>query len=92
MLWLRSQSLRRSPSSLLGLTEGSYEAYCLDEAIWYFGSTIQHELEKAGQKRQKGEAKMEAARKRVLAKRLGEENVPQQYADPALLMMQVTGE
>lgn len=71
---------------MLGLTSGSYEAYCLDQACWYLGITITEELNKAGQKRQKGEAQNEAARKRVLAKFLGEPSGGKKsYADPAAL-------
>lgn len=71
---------------MMGLTLGSYEAYCLDQAVWYLGITITSELEKVGQKRQKGQAAQEGARKRVLAKYLGDEkSMKQQYADPALI-------
>lgn len=69
---------------MMGLTPGSYEAYCLDQAVWYMGTTITEELNKAGQKRQKGEAQMEASRKRVLAKYFGDSSL-QQFADPAAL-------
>jgi hypothetical protein len=73
------------PSQILGLTLGSYEAYCLDQAAWYLGITITAELDKAGRpKKQKGEAQSEAARKRVLAKYFGDApgSAPA-YADPA---------
>lgn len=69
----------------MGLTEGSYEAYCLDQATWYLGSMLSQELEQAGQKRAKGEAANEAARKRVLAKYLGDSGVEKQFADPAAM-------
>ena len=75
------------PSQLLGLTSGSYEAYCLDQAVWYLGISITQELDKVGHKRQKGEAQNEAGRKRVLTKYLG--NSPEAssgtYADPSAL-------
>lgn len=70
------------PSTILGLTEGSYEAYCLDEAVWAFGSKIDSEVEKAGHKRQKGEAAMQAARKRVLDRYLKGPNAKGMYRDP----------
>jgi hypothetical protein len=82
MLWQESQALSVTPSTILGLTQGSYEAYCLDQAIWYFGSTVQSELERAGQKKAKGEAQLINARKRVLAKYLGKDAGAQQYATP----------
>lgn len=68
---------------MLGLTTGSYEAYCLDQAVWYFGSFIDAEVEKAGQKKQKGEAQIMSARKRVLSKFVDAGNTKGQYADPA---------
>lgn len=83
-LWLKAKAFRCLPSHLIGLTAGSYEAYCLDEAVWYLGSIIGNELEQAGQTKSKGAGKMEAARKRVMAKHFGEEKKGQ-YADPALL-------
>lgn len=72
------------------MTPGSYEAYCLDQAVWYVGSTITSELEKAGQgKKSKGQAKAEAARKRVLNKFLGgDTQETKMYADPADFMNQ----
>lgn len=70
----------------MGLTAGSYEAYCLDQATWYLGITITEELNKVGHKKQKGEANNEAARKRVLKKYFGDVSGEPQYADPAALM------
>lgn len=83
-LWLKAKAYHRLPSELLGLTTGSYEAYCLDEAVWYLGSVISNELEQAGQTKSKGAGKTEAARKKVLAKHFGD-GQKGQYADPALL-------
>lgn len=76
------------PSEILGLTRGSYEAWCLDEAVWYFGTVVEGELEKAGQprKKPKGAAQAEAARKRVLNKYFPEEpGAKKQFADPAAM-------
>lgn len=71
---------------MLGLTLGSYEAYCLDQAVWYFGTTVDSELEKAGRgKKSKGQASTEAARKRVLAKYMSsgnEDTKKTKYRDP----------
>ena len=84
MLHQQSQGTRLSPSNILGLTAGSYEAFCLDQAVWYFGTTLQNELEKAGQKKQKGEGRLIAARQRVLDKRLGKEKKGSaEFADPS---------
>jgi hypothetical protein len=70
---------------MMGLTQGSYEAYCFDQAVWYVGTFITSELEKAGHKPQKGEAQVKAARTKVLNKYLESADAPGQYADPALL-------
>lgn len=75
-----------SPSSILGLTPGSYEAYCFDQAVWYLGTTITAEVEKAGHKKQKGEAAMKAARERVLKRYLDGPNAKGLYADPAAML------
>lgn len=83
---MQSQTLGTTPSSVLGLCAGSYEAFCLDQACFYFGMNVQQELDKAGQgKKPKGEAQREAARKRVLNKYLGDPESPGkgQFADPA---------
>lgn len=72
----------------MGLTAGSYEAYCLDQAVWYTGISISNDLDKAGQKRQKGAGKVESARQRVLDKYFGKTQGQQQFADPALLFKQ----
>lgn len=75
----------QAPSQVMGLTQGSYEAFCLDQAVWYMGITITEELNKVGHKRQKGEAANEAGRKRVLAKYLSDSSATPQYADPSAL-------
>lgn len=85
MLAKQAEATFQSPSSIIGLVQGSYEAYCLDQAVWFVGATIQNDLEKAGHKRQKGEANIVAARRRVLAKYMGDANQEKQFADPAAL-------
>lgn len=84
-LYQQSQGLGITPSEILGLTVGSYEAYCLNQAVWYAGVTISADLEKAGQKRQKNEGRMQSARQRVLDKYFGKTETTGQFADPALL-------
>ena len=73
------------PSLILGLTPGSYEAYCLDQAVWYFGSQLTSMVEAAGRtgRKPKGQASAEAAQKRVLTQVLEGYDAPQQFADPA---------
>lgn len=75
----------QTPSSLMGVEQGSYEAYCLDEAVIYFGMTVQNDLEKVGHKPSKEERKAEAARKRYLEKLLSDDEKEKGsgFADPA---------
>lgn len=93
MLWQESQALRVTPSQILGLTLGSYEAYCFDQAVWYFGITVSAEVEKAGQKKQKGEAAMIAARQKVLKRYLdpGAKQAASSYSDPSALFSSSEG-
>jgi hypothetical protein len=58
----------------------------LDEAVYFFGSHLEHELQKAEEKPKKKGAK-EAARKRVLMLYLGKDSDKKSgFADPAQLM------
>jgi hypothetical protein len=84
VLWRKSQALGLQPSEALGLTRGSYEAYCLDEAVWYLGTTIEAELNEAENgKPSKGQRKAEDARKRVLEKHFGKTpEAKRKFADP----------
>ena len=74
---------------MMGLEMGSFEAFCFDEAIWYLGTTIDGELEQAGHKPSKDEAKFKAARDKVLAKFFGAttqiKRTPGRFADPAVM-------
>lgn len=85
LLYLQSRDQATLPSILFGLTPGSYEAYCFDQAVWYFGSQVSHRVEKAGRKPAKGEQQAHAAQERELKKILGGDNAKQVFADPALL-------
>lgn len=71
------------PSELLAIDD-EYVAYCLDQAVGYFGRTLEAELEKAGSDA-KNEQEAEWKRKRILSDFLGEDKKPQrgQFADPA---------
>lgn len=73
------------PSELLAIDD-EYVAYCLDQAVGYFGRTLDAELEKAGSDA-KNEDEAEYKRKRVLDAFLGEDKKPQRgmFADPAAL-------
>ena len=71
---------------ILGLDEGSYEAYCLDEAVIFFGMALESDLEQAGHKPSKEERRAKAAREALLAKVLGDEKKQGAgFADPALM-------
>jgi hypothetical protein len=69
----------------VGLTPGSYEAFCFDQAVWYFGTSLQSELEQVGMKKSSEEASNEATRKRILNRFLGTPEEKQQYMDPSVL-------
>ena len=86
LLYLQSRDQRNPPSSLIGLTSGSYEAFCLDQAVWYLGTRIQGQLDKVGRKRDRKEAANSAARERLMKKMLGQEDAGNSgFADPAAL-------
>ena len=80
--------MHERPSQLLGLASDSYEAYCLDEAVIYFGLMVESELDEAAQgKKSREQRRAEQARKRVMDRILGEEDQKKQgsssFADPA---------
>ena len=86
MLWQKSRAARCRPSEMLGLKSDSYEAYCLDEAVIYFGMSLEQMLDEAGSKPSRAERKTQADRERVLNKVLDlEQNEGKGYADPALM-------
>lgn len=86
LLWQKSKATASRPSEFLWLDPGSYEAYCLDEAVIYFGLTLENMLESAGQKPGKEERRAEMARKHILDRVFGgEEKKGTGYADPALM-------
>lgn len=67
----------------MGLTQGSYEAFCLDQAVWYLGTVITQELDQVGVKKTSKDATNENTRKSILQKFLGENAATPEYADPA---------
>lgn len=85
--WHSAKDSNRSPSSLIGLIEGSYEAYCYDQAAWYVVNTVQNEVDKVGEKKAKGQAAQESAKNRKLRQMLGQGDTTAkgQYADPSAL-------
>lgn len=77
---------------MLGLPGDSYEAYCLDEAVIYFGLTLEHMLDEAGNKGNKPskeETQAKMAREKLINQVLGVEkkDAGSGYADPALMFL-----
>lgn len=71
------------PSGLLGLTPDSLEAYCLDEAVSYFGNWVQHQLNNVKGKTDKAR---EGARLLVFRRIFGAElSGGTKFADPQTL-------
>lgn len=75
-----------TPASELGLEPGSYEAYCINQAVWYFGTHVEAEMEKVSHKPSKEERGAIQKRKRVLGKyiQFAGETEEKQFADPAM--------
>lgn len=65
VVWKQAKSFGTSPSKLLSVKD-SYAAYCLDQAVAYFGLTLEAKLAEAGHKPSKGERKTKAAQERIL--------------------------
>lgn len=72
------------PSQLLGIS-GSIRQYCLDRAVWLFGSTLDGELEKSLEGCS-NDREMERSRQRVLDRWFPEQAAaPGRFKDPAAL-------
>lgn len=72
----------------MGLRWDSYEAYCLDEAVIFFGIQLEARLESAGHKPSKEERKVKAVREKILNEVFGDSGVEEtktSFADPALM-------
>ena len=83
-----SKTYSQSPSALLGLRndpDDAYVAYCLDEAIFFFGSHVENELNEAEENtRSKSKGAKKSARQRVMSKYLTKaEEAKGAFADPA---------
>lgn len=85
MLWQKAKAIGVAPSQLIGLKSGTYEAYCLDEAVIYFGLMVENQLDEAGHKPSKEERKARAAREKVLDGIMGTNKNKTGFADPALM-------
>lgn len=85
-LWQKSKAVSTRPSQFLGLAPDTYEAYCFDEAVIFFGLLLESELEEAAEgKKNKHQRRAEAAQQRVLKRVFGDEKKGSGYADPALM-------
>jgi hypothetical protein len=89
LLWQKCKALGQRPSVLLDVEE-SYPAYCLDEAVTYFGIILENMLQEAGQKPGKEERRAQMAREAVMNKvfaktKPGEQKKTSGFADPAAM-------
>jgi hypothetical protein len=78
--------VKTRPSEFLGLPGDSYSAYCLDQAVIYFGLVLEGQLQEAGHKPGKEERRAQAARERILEKVFGKQEEGSGFADPAALL------
>lgn len=69
-----------TPSAHLGIPMGSYQAWCVDEAIAWFGNTLKAELDNAKGKTEKAK---ERRRRLILHTTFAGELGGPKYADPA---------
>lgn len=73
------------PSQLVGVSD-TYVAYCLDQAVGYYGSWVDAELDKASSKPSKEEVAAVEKRKRRIREILGtaeDDKTQGQFRDPA---------
>jgi hypothetical protein len=87
-MWKRSQAFHCRPSELLGL-EDKLIAYFFDRGIWFFGSHVESEVDKAGEGAARGvkskgnrEALVNGARQRALDKLLDGKTAKSKFRDP----------
>lgn len=81
-LWLSSTRFQVRPSTLLDVQD-PYQAFCLDQAVRFFGSALEAELEEASSKEKTAE-KATRARQAILDRVLFPGETPKKrYADPA---------
>lgn len=78
--WLLSKQWKVRPSELYGVNH-PVQAFYFDRAVWVFGTTMEADMDKAGQKAKKPK-QQEAARLRVMHKWLGSDAVS--FAQPRL--------
>lgn len=80
--WQMSQSLRKSPSELLRISNPIH-AYYFDKAVWRFGTAVEADLNAASEKSTKP-ATIKAKQAMIMAQWLGKgKDVKGMYKDPA---------
>lgn len=87
MLYQTALSLNCRPSELLGL-ENAYVAYCFDQVATYYGSWVENQLEKVGEKLTAKERSLRDARQKRLESLLHDEPekaMKSAFADPAAM-------
>lgn len=68
------------PSSLLGISDDDYLAYCVDEACGEWGSFVRHKLEQVEGKNEKSTE----GQRQLLLKKLLEGSAAEQFAAPVV--------
>lgn len=77
-LWLQSEKWRTLPSDILSI-EDAYVAYCINEAVFWFGTEVERRVDKARESKGKTDTgkKQEQRANAALRKALG---LRQQFA------------
>lgn len=85
LLWLQAKAVRTRPSKFLNI-RNTYVAYCLDQAVIFFGMQFEGMLQDAGHKPSKEERRAQAARE-ALVKNMFSPDAQKGtgFADPALM-------
>lgn len=83
MMWNQAQAWSTTPSKLLGFDDGSYGAYCLNEAVYVVGTHITNEMD---QVKGKNDKQIRRGRQRVLDRYLSDPSqTTRKFADPAVI-------
>lgn len=84
LLYNEAKTWNTQPSSILRIEEW-YIAYCLDQAVNYWGTYVTNELEKIEAKTAKAAEARRHARLQSLLAEDGADPAQGQFADPALM-------
>lgn len=77
-VWTVSKQYRRRPSELLNVTN-DFDAFCLDEAVMTFGTSIDGDVQEAADNTKGSDAMKRGAAENTLRKHLG---LPLKFATP----------